>query len=455
MDIVDDVFAGKGMVAVYGAGYVGLSVTAVLVRHKLRTILVDIDDKKIDMIKNMQFHYIEKEVEDAIRHGIEKDMLSVTSDGVEASRASRIKIVTVPVYLDWDLKEIDYMQFENALRDIAKGLKKGDLVIIESSVPPGTTEEVAKPILEEVSGLRAEIDFLLAYSPERIYVGRAVKDIEENYPKVVAGIGPRSTDAAAKFYERIAKKGVLKLRKPRDAEFEKLVEGVYRDVNIALANELALAAMYLGVDFYIAREAANTVQPHVNIHLPGPGVGGACVPVYPYFIINKLLEKHYVPSLMLVARRVNEQMPLTIVKLVEKSVQKYSVKDKPSLKVVILGAAFRGEIDDTRLSPSHDIVALLKARGYKNIWVHDPYVRHDPILDELGAKLTNNLVEALRDADVIVVATRHKAYKNIKLSKLLSIVGKEPIILDAINYLDVDIDYKKLITLGKPSHTLA
>jgi len=451
MSAVDEVYASRAYVAIYGAGYVGLSLAAVYLRRGLKVILVDIDESKLEKIKKKEYRYVEEEVEEAINTAIDKSIMEFTIDGVEASRKSRIKVVTVPVGLDWETKEIDYSPLVSALENIARGLKKGDLVIIESSVPPGTTEEIAKPVLEETSGLRAEEDFLLAYSPERIYVGRAVKDLEENYPKIVAGIGPRSTEAAAEFYRRIARKGVLKLPRPRDAEFEKLAEGIYRDVNIALANELALAAMKLGVDFYAAREAANT-QPYSHIHLPGPGVGGYCIPIYPYFLANKLLERHYVPQLILVARRINEQMPLVVVKLVDQLAKKRNI-DKKCAKVVILGVAFRGETDDTRLSPTRDIAALLKARGYRNIIAHDPYVKHDPILSELDVKLTNNLEEALQDADIVIVATRHKMYRSLSYVRVQKMARKNVIVVDTVNYIASRKGTEDVIILGR--NTLA
>lgn len=456
MEPVDEVYNGKAMIAVYGAGYVGLSLAAVYLRHGMHIVLVDIDADKLRRIREKKFRYIEKDTEEAINMAIENGMIEFTTDGVEASRKSRVKVVAVPVRLDWDTKEIDYTPLVSALRNIAAGLKRGDLIIIESSVPPGTTEEIARPLLEEVSGLRAEEDFFLAYSPERIYVGRAVKDIEENYPKIVAGVGPRSTEAAAKFYERIARKGVIRLKRPRDAEFEKLAEGIYRDVNIALANELAIAAMMLGVDFYAAREAANT-QPYSHIHLPGPGVGGYCIPIYPYFLVNKLLEKHYIPSLILMARSINEQMPLKVVKLVDNLAQSQGI-DKQRAKVALLGVAFRGETDDTRLSPSHDVAALLKARGFHNIIAHDPYVRRDETLEGLGIPLTNNLSEALAGAELIIVLTRHKAYRELSVSDIVILSKTQPIIVDTVNILKKNegIDLvRSYIVLGIPSDNLS
>lgn len=448
-ELLIKVFSGNGKIAVYGVGYVGLSLVAVYLRKGLNVIGVDIDEGKLNAIRSGDLWFNELEIKEAVSQGLSSNKLVLTTDGVSASRDSVIKVITVPIRIDWETKKIGYEALLDVASKISKGLKKGDLVILESSVPPGTTEEVLKPVLESGSGLTAEEDFFLAYSPERVYIGRAVKDIERNYPKVIGGVGPSSLEAAAKFYERIVEKGVIRLSSTRAAEFEKLAEGVYRDVNIALANELAVAAMELGVDFYEAREAANS-QPYSHIHLPGPGVGGYCIPTYPYFMMVKLTQKGFIMPLTRLARIINESMPQKVVSLAEelRYLAGISVRD---VKAAVLGAAFRGDIDDTRLSPTHDIVALMKARGYRDILVHDPLVKNDEILKLLDVRLTNDLSEALRGRNVIVIATRHSAYKGLKVSEILSMAGTEPVIIDTVNVIDDDVTYRKLLVLGKPA----
>ncbi|MEB3756731.1 MAG: nucleotide sugar dehydrogenase [Desulfurococcales archaeon] len=448
MDAVDKVFDGKGWIAVYGTGYVGLALIAVYLRKGLKVIGVDIDPVKLEKIRQGAENAIEGKIKHAIRTGIEEDRLLLTTDGVKASADSVVKVVTVPVYLDWITKNVNYDSWTAALEDIGKGLKEGDLVIIESSVPPGSTEYKARPVLEEASGLSAGRDFYLAYSPERVYVGRAVEDIENRYPKIVSGINEKSLELVSKLYEGIAKKGVLRVSRPITAEFEKLAEGVYRDVNIALANELALAAMNLGVDFYEARKAANT-QPYSHIHLPGPGVGGYCIPIYPYYLANSLLERKYIMKLTITGRQINENMPLIIANLLEEYRRKIGIP--LSSKVAVLGVAFRGNIDDTRLSPTHDILGILKARGYQEIIAHDPYVKNDPILENLHIQLTSKLEEALENAEIILVLTRHSQYKDLTTTHIKKITGREnPLIIDTTTYIKNNDNYKNIITLGKP-----
>ncbi len=447
MDCVEKVFKNMDKIAVYGAGYVGISLAAVYLRKNLDVILVDIDRAKLDAIASGKYRFIEKETSEAIMKGLEDKKLVLTSDGVDASKNSCIKVVTVPVYMDWAGKRYSFKALEKVSESIGRGLKRNDLVIIESSVPPRTTREIVKPILEETSGLRVEDDFYLAYSPERIYVGRAVKDIEENYPKIVSGIGPRSLEIVSMFYKRISRKGVIELGDTTTAEFEKLAEGIYRDVNIALANELAIASMYLGIDYYEVRRAANS-QPYCHLHLPGPGVGGYCIPLYPYFAMNKLLEKGFVMDLSRIARNINEYMPYNVVRFIEMIYDSLN-REKDGEKVCILGDAFRGDIDDTRLSPTHDIVGLLLAHGFRNIVVHDPFVQSDPVLDRLGVKLYSDLESALRDSGLVVVVTRHSMYRDLRISSIVEYSGREPLIIDTIAYLVNDINYDKYFVLGR------
>ena len=445
-ELINEVFSGSGKVAVYGVGYVGLSLVAVYLRKGLRVIGVDIDKGRLKAIHECQLWFNELEIKKTLEKGLSEGKLELTTDGVKASQDSLIKVITVPVNFDWLKKEYSFKSLKAVSKDIGKGLKQGDLVILESSVPPGTTLSVVKPVLEKSSCLVAGKDFHLAYSPERVYVGRAVKDIEVNYPKVIGGVSEESLEVASAFYKRIAGKGVIKMSSTTAAEFEKLAEGVYRDVNIALANELALASMALGVDFYEVRKAANS-QPYSHIHLPGPGVGGYCIPLYPYFLMKPALRKGCVMKLTQLAREINEGMPYQVIKFAEALRTEAGINLRKA-KATVLGAAFRGDIDDTRLSPTHDIVALLKARGYRKVVVHDPLVKNDGVLEDLGAELTSNLRKALEGSKVVIVATKHSTYKQIGIKDIINYSRNEPVIIDTVNVIKEDVSYRKLLTLG-------
>jgi nucleotide sugar dehydrogenase len=451
-DPVIKVFRGECGVLVYGLGYVGLALTAAYLRKGLRVYGVDKNSRKVNELTSRSFKFVEKKVEEAVYRGLEEGTLRVTTEALEFSDKACVKVITVPIHLDWLTKEVDYTSLIEVGESVGEGLREGDLVILESSVPPGTTEEVLKPVLERVSGLLAGEDFYLAYSPERIYVGHALEDIEDNYPKIVSGVNRESAELAAKFYSRISSKGVIKLSSVRAAEFSKLAEGVYRDVNIALSNELAMLSEIIGVNYYEVREAANS-QPYCHLHLPGPGVGGPCIPVYPYFVANVSTRKGFIPRLLLLARNINEFMPYETLKRFEKFMRSHSLRISDS-RIGVLGVAFRGDTDDTRLSPSHDFIALLKARGCRDIIAHDPLVTRDETLEQLGVPLTQDLRVALEGRDAAVILTKHTEYSRLTTEDIVRL-SKNPNILiyDSVNVVINNNKYTKIEKLGIPALT--
>ncbi|MEM0086534.1 MAG: UDP binding domain-containing protein, partial [Zestosphaera sp.] len=212
-------------------------------------------------------------------------------------------------------------------------------------------------------------------------------------------------------------------------------------------NELAMLSEVLGVNYYEVREAANS-QPYCHLHLPGPGVGGPCIPIYPYFIINIATRRGFIPQLLLLARNINEFMPYEIVKRFEKFLRTHGVKVSSS-RIGVLGVAFRGDTDDTRLSPTHDIIALLRARGCRNIVAHDPLVIKDEVLDQLGVPLTQDLRVALEDRDAIIVLTKHTEYSKLTTGDIMRL-SKNPDILiyDSVNVITNNNNYTRIEKLG-------
>ncbi len=409
-------------IAVYGLGRVGAAVAAVFLRHGFNVLGVDVDEEKVQKINSKEKLFsLEPHVDEAFIEGIEKGSFKATSDLADASKGSKYKILTVPVPLV--LKAPDFSNLKQASESIGKGIRKGDVVIVESSVPPGTTRQVVAKEVGEASGLKPEEDFLIGYSPERIYEGRAVYDIEENYPKVVSGYGAKSLVEIAELYSKVAKKGIIKMSSMEAAELEKLAEGLYRDVNIALANELALFAQRLNVDFWEVRSAANS-QPYSNIHKPGAGVGGNCIPVYPYYVLYTANRLGFHFRMVESARWVNERMPLVVV---SNFVELFILNKKSLRTVALLGLAFRGDTDDDRLSPSYDIIDRLRALNV-NVKVHDPYVKRPSRSD---VQVSDNLEETLAKVDGIIISTDHSVYKELDYEKLAKMSGNEPIIYDA------------------------
>jgi len=432
-------------VAVYGLGGVGLGICAVWIRAGCKVIGVDVDENKVKKINQSIIEHPDGLVVETVLEAIKKNSFYSTTDGVKASELSKVKIIAVPLFTSEN--KPDFTAIDDATTKIAKGLKKGDIVIVETSLPPGTTMNRIKPMLESVSMLRADEDFFLAHSPERVMVEHVVRDIEESYPKIVGGVGPKSTEIVAELYSKIAKKGVIKVTSATTAEFEKLIEGVYRDVNIALANELADLARALGIDFEEARIAANS-QPFSHVHKPGPGVGGICIPVYPYLLMWAAKNLGVKLELTSSARKINEKRPKEVVKLVEKVTTRLG-GNAPI--IAVLGAAFRGGTSDVRNSPSLEIAKKLTKKGYR-VRVFDPHVEPS-ILQGLGFKAASNFEEVFTGADVVIIATDHPEFKKLDFHNIKKLSGKDKMaVVDSRNL----IEYKNLppnmiyVGIGKP-----
>ncbi len=423
---------GEVTVSVYGLGHVGSPILAAWLQAGARGIGVDIDEEKISKLNRGESPVDEPCLSDVFRRALEEGRLSATTDGKSASSESQVKIIAVPTLVDQGGRP-SLGAIESAAASIAGGLKVGDLVILESSVPPGTTRTVVKPILERISGLRAGSDFGLVYSPERISEGRALRDIVESYPKIVGGLDERSSKVAAALYSVVAKRGVIKLSNDVAAELEKLAEGVYRDVNIALANELAGLCRDLGVDYEEVRLAANS-QPYSHLHRPGTGVGGLCIPIYPKFLIWRARAVGRNLPLTTTARRVNEDMPAEVADLVREGVERLNLSDP---RITILGLAFRGDVPDTRLSPTYDLVREIVSMGFRDLVVHDPLIKEDDMLSGMGISLVNDLSEALSGAEVAVISTDHSAYR-MRSSELFSLSKDLRLVIDGRHVIDVD-----------------
>ncbi|PSN84012.1 hypothetical protein B9Q01_02430 [Candidatus Marsarchaeota G1 archaeon OSP_D] len=291
----------------------------------------------------------------------------------------------------------------------------------------------------------------MAFSPERVYVGRAYEDLVKRYPKIVGGVGPKSTERVATLYSKIAEKGVIRVRDSTTAETTKLFEGIYRDVNIALANELALFCQTLGVNYYEIQKAANT-QPYCHLHSPGPGVGGMCIPLYPYFVLEAAKEIGVQLPLVSLTRSINESMPSVTADFVLSYARSLELRE---LKLAILGAAYRGNISDSRNSPAVELAITLKKKGFENIRVHDPFVFSDRKLKQFGIELTRDLKRALKDANVVVVAVDHAEYSLLTLKEIKRLSGApKTLVVDTKGILkaeNVDGVFFAALGVGKTS----
>lgn len=357
---------GRLRVAVYGLGKMGLPLAAAIGIRGAHVIGADIEPTVVKAVSRGECHIRgEADVPAALRDIHAAGRLEATTDLVAAARGASVHIVIVPTLLREPEKTADMSIVEDVCRAIGAGLKHGDIVLQESTTPPGTTLGLIRETLERASGLVAGRDFGLAFCPERTLSGRALHDILRGHVKVVGGIDEASTTAAGAFYEVLNEKGVMRVSSPTVAEAVKVFEGVYRDVNIALANELYRACEEWGIDWQETFATANS-QPYCHIHRPGLGVGGHCIPVYPWFVMRATQADLPLTRL---ARDVNDNMVGYWVGRAEERAGG-SLRGK---NVLVVGVTYRPGVAETRYSPALRLIDALKARG-ANVRAEDPLV---------------------------------------------------------------------------------
>jgi len=397
---VDAFTSGATPVAIYGLGKMGLPLGAVFADVCSNVIGVDIDPMVVDAIENGDCPVSgEPELPTLVEQTVADGSLSATTDISAASTQARVHVAIVPTLLD-DNQDPDLSILRSLLDEIAPNLEPGDIVFIESTVPPGTCRNELLPLLKRGSGLDCE-EFGLAFCPERTSSGTALADIRETYPKVVGGIDPESTNTARIVYEQINRTGVITVPNTETAETVKIAEGVYRDVNIALANDLAALSDTLPVDFREVTAAANTI-PFINVHDPGSGVGGHCIPYYPHFLMGQY-EADF--ELLETAREINESMPGITVELLHEQLEQVGAAiDETS--VLVLGVAYKPNIDETRKTPAKPILDRLEHEALE-VFVNDPVVSN--LSEFQGTPVTLSDLDGI-ELDAVVLVTHHDAY---------------------------------------------
>ena len=366
--------ATAGIVAVVGAGKMGLPLAAQFASHGWDVIAVDIDQAVVAAINEGRSHVDEEPgLAELVASAHADGRLRATTDGAAAAREADVVVLIVPVMLDADSRP-DYRYMDAATDSIAPGVHAGSLVIYETTLPVGDTRGRYAPRLEAASGLRAEVDgddgFLVAFSPERLYSGAALRNLA-TYPKLVGGLGPLSRDRAAAFYDSVLDAEIVAMSSAEAAEFSKLADTTYRDVNIALANEFANYADRIGVDMTEVIAAANS-QPYSHIHQPGLGVGGHCIPVYPHFLLDRA------PDLSLVtrAREVNDgQVDVAIEALADE------LGSLDGAGVLVLGLTYRHGVKELAYSRALPLIERLHATGAR-------VLAYDPLLTEAEIRRT-------------------------------------------------------------------
>jgi UDP-N-acetyl-D-glucosamine dehydrogenase len=384
-------------IAVVGAGYVGVPLADAFAAAGRTVVLVDVDEDRVAKL-NAGKSYIRDVPSDLMAEHVRAGRLSATTDYDVLSGADAI-LVALPTPLSKQ-REPDLTIVESATREIAKRLRDGHVVVLESTTYPGTTRELMQPILEKGSGLQAGVGFHLAYSPERVDPGRNDWTTKTT-PKVIGGITPACTQAAAAVY-RSAVDEVIEVSSPEAAELTKLLENIFRSVNIALVNELARLCGRMKIDLWEVIEAAATKPFGFMSFKPGPGLGGHCIPIDPFYLTWKAREYDFTTEFIELAGKVNQSMPYYCRSVISQALNHGAGKSLAGSKVLVLGVSYKPDIDDMRESPALKIIELIRGAG-ADVSYHDPYV---PELREEGLRSV-----ALEPAayDCVVIVTDHSS----------------------------------------------
>jgi UDP-N-acetyl-D-glucosamine dehydrogenase len=389
------------VVGVVGLGYVGLPLAVEKAKAGFRTIGFDIQESKVESV-NRGINYIGDIVDDDLADLVAKGMLKATDD-FSFIRDVDFVAICVPTPLDiYQQPNIRYVK--ESSESIAKYLTKGTIVVLESTTYPGTTEEFIRPILEEGSGLVCGIDFYLGFSPERVDPGNLLYKTK-NTPKVVGAIGEDATEVIASMYEAVLSSGVFRASSPAVAEMEKILENTYRNINIGLINELAMLCHRMDIDIWEVIEAAKTKPYGFQAFYPGPGLGGHCIPLDPYYLSWKAREYGFHTSMIEASMMINDRMPEYCVDRAMKILNRQK-KAMYGAKILVLGVAYKQDIDDYRESPAIKVIQQLIEQG-ADVSYFDPYVpsikEHE--LDIVGC--TELTGEVLKDSDLVIVTTAH------------------------------------------------
>ncbi|MDX8363762.1 nucleotide sugar dehydrogenase [Cytobacillus sp. IB215665] len=378
---------------VVGLGYIGLPTAVMFANHGVRVHGVDINETAISMIQNKQLHIEEEGLQERLNVAVDSGNFTASTTPEEAD----IFIIAVPSPINDDkTANLDYVRA--ATKSIAPYVKKGNLVILESTVPPRTVEDVMIPVLEETN-LHIGNELYISHSPERVIPGRVFEELTNN-DRIVGGINDESSRLTVELYE-IFVKGTLHVTDATTAELVKVIENTYRDVNIAFANELAKISENLGVNAWEAIKLAN-YHPRVNIHFPGPGVGGHCIAVDPWFLAE--LEPD-LAKLITLARQTNDGMPQHTAKRVKDIISQQGIQHG---RVAVFGLAFKGNIDDMRESPSLEVIHHLRELGL-DCSAYDPHIKENKLDIQ-----TQSIEEAVEHADIILILTDHNEFKAIQ-----------------------------------------
>ena len=398
-------------VCVLGLGYIGLPTASMLANNGYEVYGVDISPKVVDIINNGDIHIEEPGLKTLVKAAINSGNLKAYLTPQEAD----IFIIAVPTPIDED-KKSDLSYIKSAAESIVNKLRSGNLVILESTSPPGTTRDFLVPILEK-SGLKIGKELFIAYCPERVLPGKVINELIQN-TRIIGGINQASAQQAREIYTSFAE-GDIHLTDATTAEMVKIMENTYRDVNIALANELAQISHNIGVNAWEVIKLAN-LHPRVRIHNPSPGVGGHCISVDPWFIVEKVST---LAKLINQSRNINDSMPEFTYDLLLRQAKNIS-----NAKITILGITYKANIDDIRESPAVKIIEMINNNPNLRLSIYDPHVKYFDY--ELSG-----FEEAFKNSDCILLTVDHAEFKYLDPEQIAKIV-RNKIIIDTRNALN-------------------
>lgn len=392
------------VVGVVGLGYVGLPLAVEKAKAGFKTIGFDVQSKKVDLL-NEGINYIGDVVDSELKELVKSGMLSATTDFSFIKDVDFIAIC-VPTPLDTH-QQPDISYVKSSAESVSKYLRRETMVVLESSTYPGTTEELLKPILEEGSGLKCGEDFYLGFSPERVDPGNTIY-MTKNTPKVVGAIGKDATEVIATMYRAVLEGDIHEVSSPAVAEMEKILENTYRNINIGLVNEICMLCEKMNISAWEVIDAAKTKPFGYQAFYPGPGLGGHCIPLDPYYLTWKAREFGFHTSMIENSMIINDKMPEYCVERCYKVLNKQK-KAMAESKILVLGVAYKNDIDDYRESPALKLIDLLKAED-ADVEFYDPYIPEYKYKGCLYQGIEEINPQVLKKYDLIVIATAHKSY---------------------------------------------
>ena len=389
------------VVGVVGLGYVGLPLAVEKAKAGFKTIGFDVQKKKVDLV-NQGHNYIGDVVDTDLKKLVESGMLKATTDFSFVKDVDFIAIC-VPTPLDSHQQpDISYVQ--SSTEEISKYLTKETMVVLESTTYPGTTEELIKPILEKGSGLKCGEDFYLGFSPERVDPGNLIYKTK-NTPKVVGAIGKDATEVIASMYRAVLEGDVYEVSSPAIAEMEKILENTYRNINIGLVNELAMLCNEMGISMWEVIDAAKTKPYGFQAFYPGPGLGGHCIPLDPYYLSWKAREYGFHTSMIESSMMINDKMPEYCVERASKILNRFK-KAMNGAKVLVVGVAYKQDIDDYRESPALRVIEELE-KEHADIEYYDPWVSKYIYHGKERESIPEISPEIIASYDLIMITAAH------------------------------------------------